>query len=50
MERMSENFKYVWLDFSNDESIVQYQEIVGKLFAGFAPMFEKASEPIVFAK
>jgi hypothetical protein len=47
---MSENFKYVWLDFSNDESIVQYQEIVGKLFAGFAPMFEKASEPIVFAK
>lgn len=38
------------LDFSNDESIVQYQEIAGKLFAGFAPILQKASEPIVVAE
>ena len=38
------------LDVSNDESIVQYQEMVRKLFAGFAPILEKASEPIVVAE
>ncbi len=37
-------------DFNNDPSLVEYQEIVGKLSAGFAPMVEKASEASAVAE
>lgn len=37
-------------DFSNDESLVEYQELVGKVFAGFANAGSGASEPVVIAE
>ena len=36
-------------DFNNDESLIEYQELVGKLFNSFEPLLENASEPIVVA-
>ena len=38
------NFGGRSFDFSNDESLVEYQEMIGKLFAGFAPLTENASD------
>jgi NADP-dependent 3-hydroxy acid dehydrogenase YdfG len=37
-------------DFTNDESLTEYQELVGKLFAAMEPMQENSSEPIVVAE
>ncbi len=37
-------------DFTNDESLVEYQELAGKLFAAMGPMQENSSEPIVVAE
>ncbi|MEM7179721.1 MAG: SDR family oxidoreductase [Spirochaetota bacterium] len=37
-------------DFSNDESLVEYQETVNKLMTGFQQALNKTSEPIVVAK
>jgi hypothetical protein len=37
-------------DFTNDESLAEYQELVGKLFAAMGPMQENSSEPIVVAE
>ncbi len=39
-----------FFDFNNDETIIEYQEIVGKLLAGFARITEMASEPILVAE
>jgi NADP-dependent 3-hydroxy acid dehydrogenase YdfG len=36
-------------DFNNDESMAEYQELVGKLFAGFGALAESASEASVVA-
>jgi NAD(P)-dependent dehydrogenase (short-subunit alcohol dehydrogenase family) len=36
-------------DFSNDESMAEYQPLVGKLFAGFEPMSARAAEASVVA-
>lgn len=36
-------------DFQNDENLSEYQDIVGKVFAGFAAVGEAASEPSVVA-
>ncbi len=38
------------LDMTNDESMAEYQDLVGKLFAGFGALGENASEPIVVAE
>jgi NAD(P)-dependent dehydrogenase (short-subunit alcohol dehydrogenase family) len=38
------------LDFSNNESLVEYQDIVRKLREGYAPIEERASEPVVVAE
>jgi hypothetical protein len=38
------------LDFHNDESLAEYQEMIGKLMAALGPMQENASEPIVVAE
>lgn len=38
------------LDVSNDESLVEYQELVGKVFAGFEAVGSSASDPIVIAE
>ena len=38
------------LDMTNDESMTEYQELVGKLFASFSDVGENASEPIVVAE
>ena len=38
------------LDVSNDESMAEYQELVGKLFAAFAAVGETGSEPTVVAE
>ena len=37
-------------DFNKDESMVEYQDVVNKLFAGFGQALENASEPIVVAE
>ena len=37
------------IDFSNDESLAEYQPIVGKTMAAFQPFFENASVPEVVA-
>jgi hypothetical protein len=37
-------------DFNNDESLAEYQEIIGKLFAVFGNVPEAASDPIVVAE
>ena len=37
-------------DFNNDESMVEYQETIGKLFASFGNVAESASEPTVVAE
>jgi short-subunit dehydrogenase len=37
-------------DFFNDESLVEYQELVGKMFAAMGPMTENASEASVVAE
>jgi NAD(P)-dependent dehydrogenase (short-subunit alcohol dehydrogenase family) len=37
------------LDFNNDESLVEYQELVGKLIATVGPLAENASEASVVA-
>jgi short-subunit dehydrogenase len=37
-------------DFNNDETLVEYQAIVGKLLAAFAPLLEHGSEPEVVAE
>ena len=37
-------------DFANDESITEYQGLVGKVMQAMQPMLEKGSEPIVVAK
>ena len=37
-------------NFNNDESLAEYQEIVGKTLAGFVPFNEKASDPMVVAE
>ena len=37
-------------DFNNDESLAEYQGIVGKLFAAFGPLLERGSEPEVVAE
>ena len=36
-------------DFNNDESLTEYQELVGKLFNSMESLLENASEPIVVA-
>ncbi|WP_293104165.1 hypothetical protein [Moorena sp. SIOASIH] len=38
------------LDMSNDESLTEYQELIGKLFNSMESLAEQASEPIVVAK
>ena len=38
------------LDFNNDESMTEYQGVVGKLFAGFEPLAAAGSEPEVVAE
>ena len=37
-------------DFSNDESLVEYQSLIGKLMKAIKPMLENGFEPIVVAK
>ncbi len=37
-------------DFSNDESMTEYQETVAKLWAGFGNALDNASEPVVVAE
>lgn len=37
------------LDFNNDESMTEYQDVVGKLFAGIEPLAAAGSEPEVVA-
>ncbi|MEO1352474.1 MAG: SDR family oxidoreductase [Cyanobacteria bacterium J06635_15] len=37
-------------DLNNDESLTEYQELVGKLFAAMGPMQANSSEPIVVAE
>lgn len=37
-------------DFMNDESLTEYQPMIGKLFAAFEPALEQASEAIVVAE
>ena len=37
-------------DFANDESLTEYQGLVGKLMQVMQPMLEKGSDPIVVAK
>ncbi|MCE7994034.1 MAG: SDR family oxidoreductase [Roseivirga sp.] len=37
-------------DFSNDESMTEYQETVAKLWAGFGNALNNASEPVVVAE
>ncbi len=37
-------------DFSNDESLVEYQSLIGKLMKAIKPMLENGSEPMVVAK
>ncbi|MEO0828794.1 MAG: SDR family oxidoreductase [Cyanobacteria bacterium J06635_1] len=37
-------------DFNNDESLTEYQALVGKLFAAMAPMEAAGSEPVVVAE
>jgi len=37
-------------DFNYDESLAEYQGIVGKLFAAFGPLLERGSEPEVVAE
>lgn len=38
------------LDFTNDQSMVEYQEMIGKLMAAMGPMQENSSEAIVIAE
>lgn len=38
------------LDFQNDESLAEYQEMIGKLMAALGPMQEMSSEPVVIAE
>jgi hypothetical protein len=38
------------LDVSNDESLSEYQELVGKIFAAFGAMGEGGSEPELVAE
>ncbi len=37
-------------DFSNDESITDYQDVVGKMFAAMGPIAQSGSEPVVVAE
>ena len=37
-------------DFNNDESLTEYQELVGKLFAAMGPLEQSGSEPEVVAE
>ena len=37
-------------NFNNDESLAEYQQIVGKTLAGFVPFNEKATDPIVVSE
>jgi len=37
-------------DFNNDESMPEYQDIVGKLLAALGPLLESGSEPEVVAE
>ena len=37
-------------DFQNDETIAEYQEIIGQLMKSFETVFSKPSEPIVVAR
>ena len=37
-------------DFNNDESLAEYQELVGKLLAAIGPFEANGSEPIVVAE
>lgn len=37
-------------DFQNDENIVEYQELIGKVMSGFESVFDKSSEPVVVAE
>ena len=37
-------------DFQNDESITEYQEIIGKLMRGFEAVLSRHSEPVVVAR
>ena len=37
-------------DFANDESLAEYQGLIGKLMKAIQPMLENGSEPIVVAK
>ena len=37
-------------DFTNDESLTEYQALVGKLFAAMGPMEANGSEPSVVAE
>ena len=36
-------------NFNNDESLVEYQELVGKLFSSLQPILENACDPMVVA-
>ena len=44
------NFGGSSLDVSNDESLGEYQNFVGKVFAAFEPLNQGGSEPIVVAE
>ena len=44
------NFGGSSLDFNNDESLTEYQELVGKVFAAFGPLAESGSEPEVVSE
>ena len=37
-------------DFSNDENMLEYQGIVGKVMSGFGKVLQRSSQPIVVAK
>ena len=37
-------------DFNNDESMAEYQNMVGKLLAALSPLLESGSEPEVVAE
>lgn len=38
------------LDFTNDESLAEYQQMIARLYAAMEPMLENSSEAIVVAK
>ena len=37
-------------DFMNDESLAEYQELIGNLFQAFEPLLENAADPEIVAE